>query len=69
MPSGTAPGFRDAGDYGRLGGVVNVGGSGYSWSVATNSIHSIFLAFDPPYLYPGYAYFRGLGLQLRCLSE
>ncbi|WP_300601752.1 hypothetical protein [uncultured Rikenella sp.] len=52
-----------------MGGVVNVGGSGYSWSVATNSIHSIFLAFDPPYLYPGYAYFRGLGLQLRCLSE
>ncbi|WP_294596821.1 hypothetical protein [uncultured Rikenella sp.] len=64
-----APGFRDAGNHGRLGDLMNVGYGGYSWSSAVSGTGGVFLDFGTQNLYPSSVGNRGLGLQLRCLSE
>ncbi|WP_294600972.1 hypothetical protein [uncultured Rikenella sp.] len=64
-----APGYRDAGYYGRLGDLMSVGNDGYSWSSAVSGTYGVFLYFDAQYLNPSYVTFRSHGLQLRCLSE
>ncbi|WP_300829532.1 hypothetical protein [uncultured Rikenella sp.] len=64
-----APGYRDAGNNGRLGALANVGNSGYSWSSSFSGTSGVFLYFYTQTLYPSNVYYRGRGLQLRCLSE
>ena len=48
---------------------MNVGHHGYSWSSAISSTSGVFLGFNTQYLNPSDVYYRGRGLQLRCLSE
>ncbi|WP_304708663.1 hypothetical protein [uncultured Rikenella sp.] len=69
MPSGTAPGFRDSGHHGRLGGLISVSNNGFSWSLATSSIDGLYLDFGMTALNPSNASSRAYGFQLRCLSE
>ena len=69
MPSVPAPGFRDAGNNGRLGALTYVGYDGYSWSSSFSGTSGVFLGFYTQYLSPSYVSSRGHGLQLRCLSE
>ena len=64
-----APGFRDAGNNGRLGALTGVGSSGYSWSSSFSGTSGVYLTFDVTYLLPGRADSRAYGFQLRCLSE
>ncbi|WP_300681759.1 hypothetical protein, partial [uncultured Rikenella sp.] len=64
-----APGFRDAGNYGRLGDLMSVGVGGYSWSSAVSGTNGVFLDFGTQTLYPSGVNHRGHGVQLRCLSE
>ncbi|WP_294599947.1 hypothetical protein [uncultured Rikenella sp.] len=64
-----APGVRDAGNYGRLGGLMYVGRHGYSWSSAVSGTNGVFLDFNTQYLNPSYVDYRGHGFPLRCLSE
>ncbi|WP_294601220.1 hypothetical protein [uncultured Rikenella sp.] len=64
-----APGYRDAGNDGRLGDLAYVGNSGYSWSSAVSGTGGVFLGFSTQGLYPSSVSGRGHGLQLRCLSE
>ena len=64
-----APGFRDAGNSGRLGALADVGNNGCSWSSAVSSTSGVFLNFGVAHLYPSGANRRGYGFQLRCLSE
>ncbi|WP_294598378.1 hypothetical protein [uncultured Rikenella sp.] len=64
-----APGFRDAGNYGRLGDLSYVGNSGFSWSFATSGIYGLYLNSYTAGLNPSNIYGRGYGFQLRCLSE
>ena len=64
-----APGFRDAGIYGRLGALTYVGNYGYSWSSELSGTDGIFLHFGTQNLGPSSVDGRGHGLQLRCLSE
>ncbi|WP_294594207.1 hypothetical protein [uncultured Rikenella sp.] len=62
---GSAPGYRSSGS-GVLGGN---GLEGSLWSISASGANSIFLAFYTQSLYPSGTYYRGHGLQLRCLSE
>ncbi|WP_294598091.1 hypothetical protein, partial [uncultured Rikenella sp.] len=64
-----APGYRDPGNNGRLGGLMDVGYGGYSWSSAVSGTNGVFLSFNAQYLNPSNVSNRGRGLQLRCLSE
>ena len=64
-----APGFRDAGNNGRLGALASVGSNGYSWASAVSSTSDVFLYFGTQSLNPSSVDNRGHGLQLRCLSE
>ena len=64
-----APGFRDAGNNGRLGALTGVGHYGYSWSSSFSGTSGVFLYFYSQYLNPSHAGLRAGGLQLRCLSE
>ncbi|WP_300646457.1 hypothetical protein [uncultured Rikenella sp.] len=48
---------------------MNVGYGGYSWSSAVSGTGGVFLDFGTQNLYPSSVGNRGLGLQLRCLSE
>jgi len=64
-----APGFRDAGYYGRLGTLMSVGLDGYSWSSAVSGTNGVFLYFDAQHFNPSHVGFHGHGFQLRCLSE
>jgi len=64
-----APGFRDAGNNGRLGVLGHIGNNGYSWSSGGSGINGLFLHFAAQYLDPCDTSPRGHGLLLRCLSE
>ena len=64
-----APGYRDAGNNGRLGALAYVGNSGYSWSASFSGTCGVFLFFYSQDLGPSSVDHRGHGLQLRCLSE
>ncbi|WP_304708818.1 hypothetical protein [uncultured Rikenella sp.] len=70
VPSGTAPGYRDAG-YNRILGLLgSTGNNGFSWSSAvTKEISGLALSFHSQLFYSSHSDFRGHGLQLRCLSE
>ncbi|WP_304708909.1 hypothetical protein [uncultured Rikenella sp.] len=52
-----------------MGALDGVGNHGYSWSSAVSGILGRFLYFSTQYLSPSNVDSRGLGLQLRCLSE
>ncbi len=70
VPSGAAPGFRDAGS--RTGGrLYEVGDSGYSWSstIPTGSGYARYLLFYYSWLYPQNSSNRAYGFPLRCLQE
>ncbi|WP_300829104.1 hypothetical protein [uncultured Rikenella sp.] len=64
-----APGFRDAGENGRLGALMGVGNDGNSWSVSATKGSSLTMYFYLHGLYSGYANLRAYGFPLRCLSE
>ncbi|WP_304708312.1 hypothetical protein [uncultured Rikenella sp.] len=64
-----APGFRDAGNNGRLGALTNVGNYGFSYSSSVSGSTGVYLDFYVAHLNPSYANSRAFGLQLRCLSE
>ncbi|WP_299457482.1 hypothetical protein [uncultured Rikenella sp.] len=64
-----APGFRDAGNYGRLGSLLSVGSNGYSWSSTVSGTNGMYLNFNVAWLYPSNANGHAYGFQLRCLSE
>ncbi len=64
-----APGFRDAGNNGRLGALTGVGSSGYSWSSSFSGTSGVFLHFYTQSLNSSGADYRAYGFQLRCLSE
>ncbi len=66
---GPAPGFRDAGNNERLGGLLDVGYNGYSWSSAVSGPSGVFLNFHTQLLDPRNPSDRANGRQLRCLSE
>ncbi|WP_297829676.1 hypothetical protein [uncultured Rikenella sp.] len=67
--SGAAPGYRDAGYYGRLGDLTDIGNYGYSWSSTISGANSQKLRFYVTGLTPSHAGNRAYGFQLRCLSE
>ncbi len=46
-----------------------VGRYGTGWSSTVSDSNGINLRFDMTWLSSGFAYYRGYGLQLRCLSE
>ncbi|WP_294592767.1 hypothetical protein [uncultured Rikenella sp.] len=64
-----APGFRDAGNNGRLGALTDVGNYGYSWASTVGGTNGMHLGFSVAWLNPSTAYYRAYGFQLRCLSE
>ncbi|WP_294600422.1 hypothetical protein [uncultured Rikenella sp.] len=64
-----APGFRDAGNNGRLGVLMGIGYCGFSRSSATNERSGLNLHFNSQNLYTSGSDYRGHGFQLRCLSE
>ncbi len=64
-----APGFRDAGSYGRLGNLMVVDHSGYSWSSTVSGTNGVHLGFNVTWLDPSNADNRAHSFQLRCLSE
>jgi len=64
-----APGFRDAGNNGRLGDLTSVGRNGYSWSFAVSRESGVFLYFGAQSLNTSTSDGRGHGLPLRCLSD
>ncbi|WP_304736238.1 hypothetical protein [uncultured Rikenella sp.] len=65
IPFRPAPGYRNR-DTGLL---WSTGSNGHSWTAQTNDTYSLHLSFSMQYLLSSYAYYRGHGLQLRCLSE
>ena len=69
LPSGIAPGFRDAGLSGRLGAPMSIGEGGYSWASTVRGTFGMNLDFHMTGLSPSHAYCRAYGRQLRCLSE
>ncbi|WP_300400894.1 hypothetical protein [uncultured Rikenella sp.] len=69
MPSGPAPGFRDAGNNKWFGGLGNVGGDGTVWSSAVSGTNGWRLLFYTGAMSPSATYNRAGGFQLRCLSE
>ncbi len=46
-----------------------VGGEGFNWSSAVSGTNGVFLYFYTQNLDSSNAYYRGHGLQMRCLSE
>ncbi|WP_300646449.1 hypothetical protein [uncultured Rikenella sp.] len=48
---------------------MHVGDYGYSWSSAVSGTYGVFLLFGTQALLPSNVYYRGHGLQLRCLSH
>ncbi|WP_294601243.1 hypothetical protein [uncultured Rikenella sp.] len=64
-----APGYREAGNNGRLGDLMAGGDGGCSWSSTVSGPNGVFLYFYTQNLYPSDVNRRGHGLQLRCLSE
>uniref|UniRef100_UPI0025E5B025 hypothetical protein n=2 Tax=uncultured Rikenella sp. TaxID=368003 RepID=UPI0025E5B025 len=68
-PLNPAPGYRDAGNYGRLGDPMYVGDGGYNWVSTDNGIFGMFLGFHATWFNPSHADSRAYGFQLRCLSE
>ena len=50
MPSGPAPGFRDAGNNKGYGTWYRVGGGGYSWSSTGSGAYARFLYFNYGFL-------------------
>ena len=65
-----APGYRDAGNERRLGDLMSVGHSGYSWASTASGISgSMYLGFHVTGLNPCSTVSRAYGFQLRCLSE
>uniref|UniRef100_UPI00272D96D0 hypothetical protein n=3 Tax=uncultured Rikenella sp. TaxID=368003 RepID=UPI00272D96D0 len=68
-PEGCAPGYRDGGNTGRLGGLTSVGHRGYNWSSATDDIGGLDLIFSSQALGTDYSDDRANGFPLRCLSE
>ncbi|WP_294600889.1 hypothetical protein [uncultured Rikenella sp.] len=65
-----APGIRDAGYRGTGGGSVYFAGNGgYSWSSKDGETGGTGLVFGAGWNFVSYVDYRGLGLQLRCLSE
>ncbi|WP_294598840.1 hypothetical protein [uncultured Rikenella sp.] len=52
---------------------MSVGYEGSVWSYTSNNAgnhyRSVYLLFDVPRLDPVFAYYRGYGFPLRCLSE
>ena len=64
-----APGFRDAGNEGRLGALEYVGHYGFSWSSTANDTRGIYLHFNATNLNLRGQGHRAYGFQLRCLSE
>ena len=64
-----APGFRDAGNFGRLGDLVYVGHHGFSYSSSVSGSNGVYLGFDVTWLGPSSASSRAYGFQLRCLSH
>ena len=45
VPSGTAPGYRDAGYFNAPGRLSGVGNNGFGWSSATSGIYGLHLSF------------------------
>ena len=66
-----APGYRDYGRKGVEGAAYSIGYNGYSWSCTAKAgdVTVRYLDFYPQGLGPSNAHNRGLGFQLRCLSE
>ena len=64
-----APGFRDAGNYGRLGALMHVGTNGYSWASTVSSTDGVNLGFGVVWLLFSSTSGRAAGFPLRCLSE
>ncbi|WP_294597680.1 hypothetical protein [uncultured Rikenella sp.] len=60
-----APGYR----HNNTGESGNGGNGGYNWSSTVRDTYGIRLDFGIMWLNPGYAYSRGYGFSLRCLSE
>ena len=63
-----APGYRDAGNNKRFGGLGSVGLEGSVWSTGTSGGYGIYLFFQIGAL-SSYSHARAHGFQLRCLSE
>ncbi len=63
------PGYRDAGNVGRMGALTHVGNYGSCYSSSISGSKGVYLDFSAPNLRIGYASSRGHGIQLRCLSE
>ncbi|WP_300828708.1 hypothetical protein [uncultured Rikenella sp.] len=49
--------------------MTNVGNTGFSWSASVSDGNGIYLSSGVTGLDPSYVNNRGLGFQLRCLSE
>ena len=62
-----APGFRDAGNNGKFGALVNVGNNGFSWSSSVSGSNGVYLNFNTTNLNPSNVNNRAHGLQVRCL--
>ena len=65
---GAAPGFRDAGNNGKNGALMNVGNNGFSWSSAVSGSNGVYLNFNATNLNPSNTNSRAFGLQVRCLQ-
>ena len=65
-----APGYRD---FGRLGALGGVGNSGYGWASTSydsgDHYRGMYLHFGATALHPSLTTYRAYGRQLRCLSE
>ncbi len=64
-----APGFRDAGNNGKNGDLMNVGNSGFSWSSSVSGSNGVYLNFNATNLNPSNTNNRAFGLQVRCLQH
>ena len=67
MCAAPAPGFRDAGNNGKFGALVNVGNNGFSWSSSVSGSNGVYLNFNTTNLNPSNVNNRAHGLQVRCL--
>ena len=71
-PTNPAPGYRDFGRTRYEGVARSIGDGGYSWSAVPYGIGGItirYLDFNSQFLSPCNTHYRGIGYQLRCLSE
>ena len=64
-----APGYRDAGNNGRLGALTYVGYGGYSWASTVSGTDGMHLSFSTQGLSPSYVHYRAHGVLWRGLSE